>query len=280
MKFLVTKTFYMGDFYDRLFLLKDRLIAIAPLYEEHDIAYSSEPITIPDLPAEIKMKIIKQTICELLKDRNFEQTLRLIAINHYMIHHIYYAIYGCGSERTMEKYHRISRTLQILLSIFDNYLCAEQIDKGPVIVLESEQGWVLSNCFFPWQMAGNISVISVQYSPQGEIASMGPYYGDQALLIAPYEQDGIVNARGIGFPYFHFLVMDNFRCLSVFTSDKKTRYYFGRFAMFVRACFGLYSRVYFFTEAIPLTTLESDDDMEAIFDRGYCFQELPFCVRK
>lgn len=284
MKFLVTKTFIDGSFYDRLFLLlgNKKVQPLDLFFVEHNLNQNTTTIKVPRLPSEIKARIIKQTVIELLKDFNFEAALLLVALNTHMIHHFYYAIYGGGCEDAITKYRRLSRTIQICCSLYDNYMLAEKVCIDHTIVLDYDGNWILSpsHIFYPWDMAPEISVIQVYHSQEhGLQVSLGPYYGDQALLLHPREHKGIYHCEGLALPFLHILLMDQFRLLSVFASPR-TKYYFARFSMLLKALFGKFTRVYFFTNAIPLSALQSDDDFDAIFDQGYCFEEVPNCVRK
>ncbi len=283
MKFLVTKTFQEGSLYDALFLLQNKeVVPIDVLFVDHDLDQPMLDKRVWPFPPEIVMKIVKQAVIQLLKDYNFEMALRLIAVNKYMVHHFYYAMYCGGSQSATEKYHRLSRTIQIAASIYDNYMTAECVQDDQTIIMDYEGDWILSNThpFYPWDLHGTVGVITVQHAVEpGLQLHLGPLYGDQAMLLGPKEKWGILHCKQLAFPYMFILIMDQFRFLSVF-NDSRTRYYFTRFSMFLKALFGKYSKVYFYTKSIPLNILEISDTMEAVFEREYCFDELPNCVRQ
>ncbi len=284
MKFLVTKTFQDGNMYDSLFLLQNRQVyPILPMFPEHVFPQPSNvTLEVPHLPMEITMRITHQVVVELLKTYNFEEALKLIAINHFTIHRFYYALFGAGSESSMTKYKRLSRVLQITASLYDNYMLAEMIAQDQTVVLDYDGEWIRAgnHPFYPWEFRPEISVIDVKHHyDEGVEVQMGPNYGDIALLINPFERHGIMYCKQFAYPFIHFLVMDHFRFLSVF-QDPKTKYYFTRFSMFLTALFGPYCRVFFFTKAIPLNLLNEEFGIESIFEHEYCFEELPKCVRK
>lgn len=283
MKFLVTKTVVDLCEYDALFLMQGQYVKpVELLFCIHDLNQNNKNIQVPDLPTELKFRIMTCTIIELLRDFNFEMATLLIGINSYMIHRIYYALFGGSSDGYLIKYKRICRVMQITRSIYDNYLMAEKVCSDQTIVLDYDGHWVLSSnhAFYPWDMRPEISVIQVYHSQmQGLHVTLGPFYGDEAILLDGKERRGVIHCEGIAFPFLHILMMDQFRLLSVFLSPK-SKYYFARFSMFLKALFGKYTKVYYFTQAVPLSTLQSEDDFDALFDQGYCFEELPNCVRK
>jgi hypothetical protein len=283
MKFLVTRTIQEGYEFDCLFEYhKDTVKRIDPLFAEHDLVSTKTDLPVVDLPTEIVMKIITNVIIARLKTHNYGLVMPLVAINTFMAHRIYYALFGAGRESALVKFKRLSKVIQILASIYDDYMIAEKCQQDQTLVLDYDGSWVLSvnHVFYPWDLKAEISVIGVHHiQNHGYTLSLGPWYGDQALAYGPYEKDGVFYCRALAFPYLHILVMNHFRFLSVF-QDPVTQYYFGRFSMLLRALYGKYCRVFFFTKSVPISDDEVETELDAIFQQGYYFEEIPKCVRK
>lgn len=285
MQIIKSETFFEGVLYDRLFLLESNTVTpINRLFDQYIVSYDQTKMEPSDyFPYEMAMKIVVKTIIALLKDFHFAEAMELISINKYMIHYMYFAIYGNTKESFMVKHKRLSRTMALLQSLYDAYFSAYCVFHSPTVVLEYESDWKIQNrtVFYPWCFEPHISVIQVDHVKEhaGLSLTLGDNYGDKAFLIGAYEKKGILNCEKIAFPFIHFILMDAFQFLNVF-ENRETRYYFERFSMMIKAVFGKYCKTFFFSEKIPFDQVESDDDYAFIFENQYLFKELSYCVRK
>jgi hypothetical protein len=285
MKLLKTETFHDGSMYDRLFILeKGKVTPVDRLFDVHIITYDlKRTYPFPELPHEICIKIVLKTIVELLKDFHFGEAMELITINKYMIHHFYYAIFGAGKESTTTKLHRISRVMHIISNLYDNYFTAFCCFSSPTILMEYESNFMISQrtVFYPWNFEPEVSTIQVDHVEElaGMTFQLGEKYGDRALLVGAYEKKGVLYGEKIAFPFTHFILMDAFQFLNVF-ENAESQYYFERFSMLVKAIFGKHCRTFYFSEKVPYSSIESDEEYSYIFENRYLFKELSFCMRQ
>ena len=285
MKLLKTETYYQGTMYDRLFVLEgDQVKPVDRLFDIHVIAYDlkrTKPF--PDIPHELSINIVLKTIIALLKDFHFAEAMELITINKYMIHHFYYAIFGAGKESSMTKLCRISRVMHIIANLYDNYFTSYCCFSSPTVLMEYEANFMISQrtVFYPWNFEPEVSTIQVDHVEDhaGLSFQLGENYGDRALLVGAYEKRGVLYGEKLAFPFVHFILMDAFHFLSVYENNE-TKYYFERFSMLIKAIFGKYCRTFYFSEKVPYTSIESDEEYAYIFENRYLFKELSFCMRK
>lgn len=285
MKFLKTETFYEGATYDRLFHWdKHQLIPIDRLFDTYIVSYDlkrTDPF--PEIPHELGIRIVLKTIIMLLKDFHFAEAMELIAINKYMIHHFYYAVFGTAATTTLIKHRRISRVMHLIANLYDNYFSAYCCFSSPTVLLEYEADFMVSQhtVVYPWNFEPQVSTIQVDHVEElaGHICQLGENYGDRALLVGAYEKRGVLHCEKIGFPFVHFILMDAFQFLNVFENGT-SKYYFERFSMLIKAIFGKYCRTFYFSEKVPYSTIETDDDYSYIFENRYAFKELSYCMRQ
>lgn len=277
MQLLVTETRYQGQFFDRLFKVdRDHITSIERLFDEHEICQPKQDLLPVQLPRELVHKIVFQTILQLLRYKNFDLATQLIAFDVATIHRFYHGLF-CGADLPWrEKYRRISRVIHIVSNIYEEYFLTEAHVNTPAIILDHEKRFQVSSTqwFFPWQLDPTVSIAEID---QLELLRtrklvLGPLFGDCALLVSPRERRGVLYGEQFVFPYIHFIFMDVFAVLNVF-KHPETRYYFTRFAMFIKAVFGGYTQVYFYKQKVEN---EEDDG----FLTKYIFEELPNCMRK
>ena len=277
MQLLITETRFHGCFYDRLFQVhKSHVTPIDRLFDEHVFPDPKLEGTY-DLPRELVHKIVMHAIVSLLKERNFECAMQLIGFDVATIHRVYAGIFGSCSSNWRQKLHRLSRIVHIAANLYDEYFLAEAYMDTPAVLLDYEQEFMISNhtSFYPWNMSPLVSLIQIDHLEivRTRKIFLGPKFGDRALLVHPRERKGVMLGDHFAFPFIHFIFMDAFTILSVF-KNPETKYYFTRFAMFLKAIFGPYSQVYFYKQKVE------NEEEDHIFQSRYLFEELPNCMRK
>lgn len=285
MKLIKSETCFEGRMYDRLFILeKNALVPVDRLFDHYIIAYDlkrMEPIQ--NLPQELSIKIVLNTIVSLLKDFHFADAMELISMNKYMIHHFYFAIFGSSNASVIVKHRRLSRVMHLIANLYDAYFTSYCCFDSPTVLLEYEAEFMVAqrSVFYPWNFEPNVSVIQVDHVEEqaGLSFCLGENYGDRALLTHAYEKKGILYGEKLAFPFVHFILMDAFQFLNVF-ENKETKYHFERLSMFIKAIFGKHCKTFFFSEKIPYSQVESEEEYAFIFENRYLFQELSYCVRK
>jgi hypothetical protein len=286
MRLLKTETFFEGCMYDRLFIIEDHaLVPVDRLFDYFTITYDLKRKMKPveDLPHELAIKIVLKTIISLLKDFHFSDAMELISINKYMIHHFYFAIFGSSNASMLVKHRRLSRIMNLIANMYDSYFTSYCCFNSPTVLLEYESEFMVSqrSTFYPWNFEPQVSVIQVDHVEEnaGLSFQLGESYGDRALLIGAYEKKGILYGEKLAFPFVHFILMDAFQFLNVF-ENKETRYHFERFSMLIKAIFGKHCKTFYFSEKIPYSEVENEEEYAYIFENRYLFKELSYCVRK
>lgn len=286
MRLLKTETCFEGTMYDRLFILEENaLVPVDRLFDYYTITYDLKrtPSIPEDLPHELAIKIVLKTVIALLKDFHFSDAMELISINKYMIHHFYFAIFGKSDASMIVKHRRLSRIMHLIASLYDSYFTSYCCFNSPTVLLEYEAEFMISqrSAFYPWNFEPSVSVIQVDHVEEnaGVSFQLGESYGDRALLIGAYEKKGILYGEKLAFPFVHFILMDAFQFLNVFDNGE-TKYHFERFSMLIKAIFGKHCKTFYFSEKIPYSQVETEEEYAYIFENRYLFKELSYCVRK
>jgi hypothetical protein len=284
MKIIKSETFFEGAMYDRLFVLEEGIVPIDRLFDHYIISYGLKRMDpIENLPIELATKIVLKTIISLLKDFHFSDAMELIAINRYMIHHFYYAIFGKTQASLIVKHRRLSRIMHLARNLYDTYFSSYACFDSPTVLLEYESEFMVGqrSVFYPWSFEPHVSVIQVDHVQENAGLSfiLGENYGDKGLLIGAYEKQGILHGEKLAFPFVHFILMDAFQFLNVF-ENPETKYHFDRFSMFLKAIFGKYCKIFYFSEKIPYSQVDTEEEYAYIFENQYLFKESAYCVRK
>lgn len=285
MRLLKTETFFEGAMYDRLFMIEENaLVPIDRLFDYFQLTYDVKRMKpIENLPHELAIKIVLKAIIGLLKDFHFADAMELITINQYMIHHFYFAIFGTSNMGMIVKHRRLSRVMHLIANLYDTYFTSYCCFNSPTVLIEYESEFMISqrSTFYPWNFEPHVSVIQVDHVEEnaGLSFQLGENYGDRALLIGAYEKKGILYGEKLAFPFVHFILMDAFQFLNVFDNDE-TRYHFERFSMLIKAIFGKHCKTFYFSEKIPYSEVESEEEYAYIFENRYLFKELAYCMRK
>ena len=287
-KFIQSQTLEGGKYYDVLFQIDKTVKLVDRLFDYYTLEFEYHTMLPVVLPVEITLQILFKTLVKLLKEFHFADALRLVCTTKEMVHQVYYCIYGTCQVPTIEKVHRLSKTFHLVQNIFDHYFTSEGVYATPAIVLDYERNFMLAqtSAFYPWQFdteSPNVIIADVAFTPkQGfeKFLEFGEFYGDRALLDQFYECRGVVTCTKLAFPFVHFIFMDAFTFLNVFTHPDTT-YHFARFATFMKAIFGPYCRLFFYEAKLPIQELlDEDQDFTHIFDNTYTFKEIPFFERQ
>lgn len=210
-------------------------------------------ITPRSLPAELIIEIIKETINICIAEKDFEQANLLCSINKSVMKLVYNQVYGKNitpnpSLSVPHMQMRISRGFKLVQSIFDDYLtCVNEDDYVPVLISTRTHygGFIL-----PWNFH---EVYELDYSPLNNAPNpvftltTGPLFGDIVWCFGKDNYDFIDEAL-----YYHPIIAINLCNADGNTipnrSNFKNNFYFQRFALFIKICFGGKAGVFFVTK--------------------------------
>jgi hypothetical protein len=211
-------------------------------YEQEEVAMVYLP-----LPQELTSRIFVKTIIRLLQEHQYEEATELISINITSIKQIYYAIFGASKEPYMEKQRRLSKVFQIASAIYDRFVTSTETGRNNCgfFYHYPEKGREPKN-LYPWDFVDDffLEKVATDLDGFGEVAFIGPLQGDCVMFTNAYCEKGFMFAKKI-FKSFIPLVWVAYRnkqpmeeeyVYNPFEHD--TEYFFNRFAMFIRACFG------------------------------------------
>lgn len=287
-RFLITQTVRYGEAYDCLFEITDQSVqrVCRPL-EEHDLPLGEDVEMILDLPVEIQDRIFLFTIQHYLKTCNFDDAYNLICIRTSVVRTVFFWLFGKSKYDVNDKKYILRRVLQICESIYDDFLTVgfEMMGPGlyPCIVFNVASNSLINPTeYLPWDCHPIIewTPTYVAHHRLGEMFFTGPRMCDHVLIKNCYEKDGINYGTGLASPFvFCLLMKDMVRHVSIF-KNKRRLYYFQRFCMLMKYCFGKNFTSFFYTHGKSILHEEDVEEDAAIMLSEYYFKEMEPVQRK
>lgn len=232
-----------------------------------------------DLPQELCCKIGFYVFLIYLCSKQFDKAFKYISLNKYMIHRIYYGVYGYSDMPWHIKLHRLSRTFNLIEAIHEEFMMDQVVAFNyPVLIMDYDEDFVVrkNTPIYPWNFRAEISVVEVAgFNQFGRQLHMGPTFIDRAVLSNCTFKNGLTHCTDFTFPFLHLMPMDNLCSLNVFNHEE-TYYHFSRFSMLLKAIYGKYMRVFYYDKVKPQIINE-----ETIFElRQYSFLDMPRTDRR
>lgn len=227
-------------------------------------------LTPQTLPTELIVEIIKETINICIAEKDYEQANLLCSISKTVLSLVYNQVYGKGSKEIpqisfTEMHMRISRGFKFVQSIFDDYLtCVNEDDFAPVLLgsRTTRSGFLLPWNFHEVHELDLHTLESHTNFNHGPVFTLntGPLFGDIVWCFGKDKYDIIDDAH-----YYHPIITINL-CNAVGStlptrSSFSKNFYFRRFALFIKICFGGKAGVFFVTKHETMNPFRVENEL-------------------
>lgn len=183
-----------------------------------------------------------------VRTRNFGLVFELAQINKRSCFLIYNKIYNNHQISTKSMIRRLSKTFHLAESLYDNYLCAPNLNSSALnaVVLYREGSLRHMHSFSPWDFRpDDLEIKKLELDVEDSLFQIytfpGHFYGD-SVWIHGTEEDGIYTVESIQHPAIVLILCDY--TYSLIPTRKTICYNWHRFVRFLRMAFGQRSGFY------------------------------------
>lgn len=286
MKFHVSRTWGGDCYYDVIWQVTgpNTHMKLGPYFLEHDLCEPSIDQPPNNLVGELKLKVLFETVKMYLSTRNFDDAYRLTASCKDLTNLVFYWVFGRNQLTSLQRILYLKRIFYITQQIYDRYMTEYRTIYGqytPAVTVTCD----LPNGkhLMPWDMKEiEVLPVRVDYVSIGEKFSTGHFMGDDALIMGAYEKGGEIFGENIAFPFCFFLFMEPLDYLKIkkMYNDEVSMYYFTRWTMLLKFCFGGYMKSFFYTHGVDMLDETDHEDNFVGLIQMYKFKWVEAIERK